>query len=680
MYRYFSLIIAFALLATLSGCATVNSSTATRPASYVRFAKVFSDNMVLQRDLRTPVWGFAEPGGRVTLDIAGQQHVTVANVDGKWFVRLDPMPAGGPYALSVSGVPTHTLKNVLIGDVWLCSGQSNMEMNMRPGPLGVYNIEQELQTANLPNVRLFTVPRTSNFSPQDDLRDGKWRVCTPESIQAFTAVGFFFARELQQHQNVPIGLIDVSKGASQAEGWTSATALRTHPDFTNFVDELPQQIEQSRADQAEFDRQTKAWDVALDSHDQGYQSGQPTWNAPTLSDSDWSSIELPCHWETAGFPNFDGFMWFRKEVTIPESWNGNPLQLGLGTINDMDRVWVNGVLVGKFEKTAGWTAPRVYDVPASAFQPGKNIIAVRVYDMGANGGICGVATDMWLRVKQDPAQTISLAGAWRCKPGLDLKTIAPRPTPPEFGRDNWRLPTVLFNAMIAPIIPFGIRGTIWYQGESNAGRAHQYQTLFPLMIRDWRDRWGQGKFPFLYVQLTSFLERKPEPADDAWAELREAQTMTLAQRNTGMAVTIDIGDADNIHPRNKQDVGKRLALVARHVAYGETLVYSGPMYRSMQIEGNAIRINFDHCGSGLKTSTDAPLTGFAIAGLDKQFVWANAHIEGDTVVVSSRSVQNPVAVRYAWASNPACNLANAEGLPASPFRTDTWKGITEGVK
>ena len=339
--------------------------------------------------------------------------------------------------------------------------------------------------------------------------------------------------------------------------------------------------------------------------------------------------------------------------------------------------WFNGTLVGRFEQLSGWTKPRVYDVPGNLVKAGPCVIVVRVYDLGAKGGVCGVAKDMWLRPAHLlGAAPVPLAGEWHCKVGLDLATIPPRPVPPTFRADNFRLPGVLFNAMVSPLIPYGIRGAIWYQGESNADRAYQYRDLFPCLIHDWRHRWGKGDFPFLYVQLASFQKRATDPGDDAWAELREAQAMTLRVPNTAMAVTIDIGDADNIHPRNKQDVGHRLALAARRVAYGERLEYSGPTYRSMRAEGGAMRIRFDYASDGLVCRGDR-LRGFAIAGADQKFVWADARIDGHSVVVSSDAVRQPVAVRYAWGSNPDCNLFNKAGLPATPFRTDRWKGLTE---
>jgi sialate O-acetylesterase len=450
------------------------------------------------------------------------------------------------------------------------------------------------------------------------------------------------------------------------------------PNYRQAIDEMPQRIRDSSNDVSAYEKAAAAWDAALDSHDAGYHDAPAAWANPNLDASGWAPMNLPTYWEDAGFPALDGFMWFRKVVDVPKEWAGQPLKLGLGSINDMDRAWFNGTLVGRFEQLSGWTKPRVYDVPGELVKAGRNVIAVRVYDLGNKGGICGVAKDIWLKpANLASATALPLAGEWRCKMGLDLATIPRRPPPPDFRADNFRLPGVLFNAMVSPLIPYGVRGAIWYQGESNADRAYQYRDLFPCLIQDWRARWGQGNFPFLYVQLANFLKVNPEPVNDPWAELREAQLMTLRLPKTGMAVTIDIGDADNIHPRNKQEVGRRLSLAARRIAYGEPIGYSGPIYRAMRIEGGAVRLQFDHADGGLVCKGDR-LQGFAVAGADQKFYWADASIDGNTVRVSSDKAPNPVAVRYAWSSNPVCNLVNKEGLPASPFRTDNWTGVTEG--
>ena len=662
---------------SFTGCTTLKASRESVPETGLKVAGVFSDNMVLQRDIIIPVWGWAKPGKRVVVSMEGQEANAIADKAGKWRAYLPSMKAGGPYTLTVSGDNKVSFSNVLIGDVWLCSGQSNMAMNMRPGPLAVYNVEQEIAAANYPTIRLFNVLSRTSLAPKHDLDNVKWQVCDPTTVPDTSAVGYFFGRELSKHLNVPIGLINSSFGGSAAEAWTSPEALRALPDYTKVIDEYPDRVRRNAIETPKYAKRLAKWEANLDSLDAGYKKGKPIWAAPTCDDKAWTAMTLPCNWEDAGYPTFDGFMWFRKEVEVPASWAEKDLKLGLGTINDMDRAFFNGVEVGRFEQREGWTRPRVYDVPAKLVKTGRNVITVRVYDVGGRGGICGTATDMWLKLASGDPALVTLAGPWRCMQGLDLQAAPKKPEEPVFKEGNSHLPTAIYNAMILPILPYGIRGAIWYQGESNADRAYQYRTLFPAMIQDWRTRWSLGDFPFFFVQLASFYPVDPKPVESTWAELREAQTMTLAQPNTGMAVTIDIGDAGNIHPRNKQDVGRRLSLWALHDVYGESLAFSGPLYSKMILEQGKIRLNFSHVEGGL-VAKGGILKGFAVAGEDHKFVWADARIEGETVVVSSPGVPNPVSVRYAWANNPECNLFNGAGLPASPFRTDTWPGITDG--
>jgi len=729
--------ISILLTVLLAGGCQTPSRNAPSPEC-LKVSGLFSSHMVLQRDTVLPVWGRARPGEKVTATLAGNTAAAHADAHGRWLVRLPAVAAGGPHELLVAGkqmvrfnvggwtkgsrlrvggwTKGSRLRDVMIGDVWICAGQSNMEMNLRPGPDAVYNAEREVggwtkgsrlrvATADYPRIRLFTVPRRPSFAPLDDVAGEGWSTCGPQSVITFSAVGYFFGRDLHQHLGVPIGLIDCTRGASPAEAWTGAEALRRLPAFAQTMKELPAKIAASRHMAPEYKRRSAEWNRTLEERDAGQSEGKPAWAAEGLDASDWGTMSaagrkeaasavLPNHWESAGLPDFDGIVWFRKEVDIPAAWAGRPLQLGLCTVNDMDRAYVNGVEVGRFEQTAGWTAPRVYEVPPSAYHAGRNVVTVRVYDLGNKGGICGAAGDLWIRLTEDPAVRIGLDGPWLFKPALDLRNMPPRPTPPPVPEDSQRVPTVLFNAMVAPLMPFAIRGVIWYQGESNVGRAAEYKALFPAMsaagrkeaasaIRDWRARWGQGEFPFLFVQLAGVDPVNAEPVEDAVAELREAQCAALDLRGTAMAVTIDIGDAENDHPRNKQDVGRRLAQAAQRVAYRESVAGWGPRYRAHLVEGQGVRVSFDDVGGGLKTSDGGPLQGLAVAGVDRVFVWADARIEGNSVVVSSprvpapvsaagRKEAAPVAVRYAWSSNPKANLFNAEGFPASPFGTDSW--------
>ncbi|MFH1744267.1 MAG: sialate O-acetylesterase [bacterium] len=663
----------------LTGCQSTTKAIQAPPASNIKLSALFSDHMVLQQKKPLVVWGWADPGGTINVTIGGRKGTAISNEDGKWSTTLRSLSAGGPHTMTVSGKNTVTLRDVMVGEVWVCSGQSNMQMPVKIGNYGVFNAEQEVAAANYPNIRLLTVPTEVSFTPEGDTKSDGWHVCRPETVGPFSAVGYFFGRDLYNHMNVPIGVIHTSWGGTPAEAWTSKESLMTMPDFRQRIEEAEKLIpDLSRIDtiREEYEKKRHEWVRSLDRHDGGYEENRAAWAEPVFDASAWPSMDLPQNWEQAGLPGLDGFVWFRKEINIPENWVGKQLTLSLGPINDMNRTWFNGTQVGSHEVWGGWEKPSVYAVPGKLVKPGRNVIAVRVLDIGNLGGICGEAKQM--KLDAEGIGSIPLAGAWQYKPGLDLKAADAPPMSPAVFESLQNMPGVLYNAMISPLLSYPIQGAIWYQGESNASRAYQYRTLFPLMIRDWRGKWGQGEFPFLFVQLANFLEPKSEPNESAWAELREAQLMTLSLPNTGMAVAIDIGEAKDIHPKNKQDVGKRLALAAQRIAYSEKLVFSGPIYKSMNIQGDVIRLRFEHVGGGLTAKRDGGLKGFAVAGENRKFVWANAKIEGNTVVVSSPEIRHPVAVRYAWAENPVCNLYNKEGLAASPFRTDSWKGITYG--
>jgi len=624
--------------------------------------------MVLQQKQDIPIWGKAEPGGEVTVILKGQEQKEIVGDNGKWKVILSPVLAGGPYELVISGEETHTIKNVMIGEVWVCSGQSNMEMAVR----NCNNYEDEIANADFPNIRLFQVNYATSYYPLDTINSGGWDECSSETIPNFSAAAYYFGRKLFKELDVPIGLINSSFGGTPAESWTSAKALKVMPEFRKEIEIMDSIFHEQIQNQDNFQAELKLREKIIKRGDIGYNNGQPNWNSLELDVAGWNTMNLPVKWEKAGYPDLDGIMWFRKEINIPASMIGTDLIMSLGPINDYDITWFNGVEVGSMIDA---NIPRDYKIPLSLVKPGKNIIVIKVEDIGYSGGILGKADQMF--ITNNSGKKISIAGKWLYKIGFDRKVLGPKQ----------HIPTVLNNGMIHPLIPFAIQGAIWYQGETNVGRAHQYQTLFPIMIKDWRSQWNQGDFPFLFVQLANHNALQTEMKDDDWAELREAQLMTLSLPNTGMAVTIDIGDAKDIHPKNKQDVGKRLALNALAEVYGKDIAYSGPMYKSMEIEESKIWLQFSHTYDGLKIKGSNQLKGFAIAGKDKKFVWAKAKIvhrtlngEGDKVVVWNSEINNPVAVRYAWASNPICNLYNSADLPTAPFRTDDWKGITYGKK
>ena len=672
MKQSLALVFLLTLTSLYIGC-----SLRSEPAEDILLPAVFSDNMVLQRDMTIPVWGTASSGGKVTVQLFNQEKSTRANSKGEWRLELKPIAAGGPYEMKIIGKDTLAFRNVMIGEVWLCSGQSNMEMPLA-GWGKVLNYEQEIASANYPNIRLLQVEHVMRNQPWKIVRSDGWKECSPATIAEFSATAYFFGRNLYKNINVPIGLIHSSWGGTVVEAWTSAETLTKHPDFADVVTDL----QNGKYAEEDF------WNVYKKKLDDwknlvrqmiknlgGYKHG---WEKVGFSDSAWPTMNLPTLWEKAGL-DVDGIVWFRKEIELPSSWQGRELTLYLGPINDFDVTWFNGVEVGS---EANFQIPRIYKIPGKLVRAGKNVIAVQVLDIGNKGGLYGEPEE--LKLVKDKTETVSLTGAWKYKVDplpIDLQNLQRPPGIP----NSANRPTVLYNGMIAPLIPYAIRGAIWYQGEANAGRAYQYRSLFKMLIQDWRMHWRQGDFPFLFVQLASFMQPKPQPSDDAWAELREAQLMALSLPNTGMAVAIDIGDARDIHPKNKQEVGRRLALIARATVYGENIEYSGPLYQSMIVKNNKIRLRFSHTDGGLVfKAADASETrkgeGFAIAGADKKFRWAKAKIDGDEIVVWHPAVSKPVAVRYAWAANPVCNLYNKAGLPASPFRTDSWPGITEGKK
>lgn len=621
----------------------------------IKLAKVFTDNMVLQQKTEAPIWGKASPEKEVKITTSwnNQIYKTKADKAGKWMVKVNTPNAGGPYSIVISDGKSLTLKNILIGEVWICSGQSNMEMPLA-GWGKVNNYEQEIAAADYPNIRLLHVDKVLSVTPLEDLKSTRngWQECSPETIAEFSSVAYFFGRNLYKHLNVPIGLISTSWGGTIAEAWISGSSLEYMPDFKESLKQI-NTVQQT---------QTKEeWQKSVSDADLGIKNGLPVWAAARFNDRDWPEMSLPGFWEANGLPGFDGIVWFRKTVEIPAEWSGKELELKLSKIDDWDVTYFNGVKVGA---TNDSNAERTYKIPAGLVKSGKAVICVRVTDRLGDGGIYGNAESMFLSAKNGGKQ-ISLSGEWKYKSTADFGKLGKEPL------DMPNNPTVLFNAMINPLIPFAFQGAIWYQGESNASRGAQYKELFPLMIRDWRKAWGRD-FPFYFVQLANFQDQKPEPSNSNWAELREAQLETLHLDNTGMAVIIDIGEAKDIHPKNKQDVGLRLALNARAKTYNEKIEYSGPIYESYKIVGAQIHIQFSHA-DGLKTNTGTEVKGFAIAGSDHVFHWANAVIKGNEVIVDSPEVKFPVAVRYAWADNPVCNLYNGANLPASPFRTDNWK-------
>lgn len=627
----------------------------------ITLPRIFSDNMVLQRNKPIPIWGWAAANEKITVQFNKQVKTVKADKTGQWKLALEPELAGGPWQLTIKGKNSITINNILVGEVWICSGQSNMEWPVNSSN----NKDLEIKNANFPQIRHFKVPNTVATTPQKDVTGGDWKVCSPQTVADFTAVGYFFARDLYQQLNVPIGLINTSWGGTMVETWISKEAFENTEEFKTLFGNAPiANLETAMKQRAQQLVQK------IESLQGPLKAGTDTgnWKLVAFDDAGWPHMKLPATWESQGFEELDGIVWFRKTIMISEAQAGKTAILDLAKVDDIDETWVNGTKVGSLLR---WDESRRYTIPAGILKAGKNVIAVRVTDNTGGGGIYGDAAEMKLTIDNTPQ---SLAGDWLFRVESIRTSNSNNPN---------SYPTLLFNGMVNPLIPYAIEGAIWYQGESNAGRAYQYRKAFPLMITDWRQRWNQGDFPFYFVQLASFNAGNGDTQKGStWAELREAQTATLSLPNTGMAVTIDIGESKDIHPRNKQDVGKRLAAIALNNLYQKNTECSGPMYQAMKTVGNKIELSFTHIGTGFMAKDKyGYIKGFEIAGPDQKFHFAQAQVTGDKLVIYSDKVPAPVAVRYAWADDmPEANLYNKEGFPAVPFRTDNWKGITDAVK
>lgn len=634
----------------------IGAQTGDQSAEKPFLSPVFGDHMVLQRDRANTFWGWTKPGTKVSVELDRKRTTTTADKTGKWTAKLVPPPAGGPYTLTVSGPSRVQLTDILVGDVWVCSGQSNMEF----GITNANNANSEVAAADYPNIRLYLPPKKISYTPADT-NPATWAVCTPQNIVqggwgGFSAVGYFFGRELNRRLHIPIGLVGPYWGGTVAEAWTSKRGLATMKDFDAGLAQVASIAAQPGVP---MDQQFAAWYTKNDA------GSAANWQSPTFDASAWKTTTA-LDYDSIGLKDFDGVVWYRYELTLPDDVSTGAGSLSLGAIDDADTTWVNGTQVGGIN---GYNVDRKYPIAAGLLKPGKNVIVVRALDTGVTGGFTSPAMSRVLTLGD--GKQIPLTDAWRYAQGADIKSASPLPVDTT---NNPNVPTVLYNGMINPIVPLAIRGAIWYQGESNADRAKQYQRLLPTMIQDWRKSWGQGDFPFYIVQLANYMTAPTDPPQkDNWAELREAQAMTAAKvPHSGLAVAIDIGDANDIHPKDKYDVGYRLALNALRNEYGMNVECQGPTYKSMKREGDTIRVTFDHAeGLTLRKGEVKPV-GFEIAGKDRKFYWATAELDGTSILVHSSSVPNPVAVRYAWAANPPTNLYNSRGLPAVPFRTDKW--------
>jgi len=640
----------------------------TQPVPLPLVHTLFSSDMVLQRDTAAPIWGWSAPGDTICVAVDGKRSgpPAVAGSDGRWMTRIGPLPAGGPHTVTVEG-PTkkETFSNVLFGDVWLCSGQSNMNWPVRLS----LNGEEEVKQANYPQIRSFNVAFLPATVPMKLPVPACWQVCRPEYARDFTGAGYFFAREIHKTQKIPVGIIHSSAGATAAEAWVSGDALHEHMPY-DFRERLAAVEAKAAEGGADFDyfRAVEKWPALIDpaSANKKYNS------ALDLVTDDWMDFDMGIPGAKVSLADFSGLAWIRVEIDVPPSWAGKDVLLHLQGIHDCDITWWNGALVGAKQVSGD---PRDYVVCGGLVKAGKNLLVLAVLRKPRPGGLQFDSRSNFIRPAGEPgAKPLYLGGAWKVKPAVPMDNIRTDFPRPKVG--DYKTITAMYNGMIAPLVPYGIKGALWYQGEANGPFWLQYRRLLPSLIADWRSRFQVGDFPFLIVSLANMGAQQTKPVEPGWAEIRESQWRTVRLvPNTGLAMTIDIGDPGDIHPRNKQEVGRRLALVARHLAYGEkNLVCSGPEFTEMMIElpkGDKIRLYFKHVGGGLMIRPgDKKLTGFAVAGFDRKWVWADAVIEGNTIVVSSPECPEPKYVRYGWAFNPVVNLYNKEGLPAVTFRTD----------
>jgi len=625
----------------------------------VRMPLLFSDGMVLQRNKPIPVWGWADANEKVEVRFNKQIKTITADSNGKWMLKMDAEKEGGPFELNIIGKNKIVIKDVLVGEVWICSGQSNMEFQVYK----TMNAKAEIDDSNYPMIRHFGVAQDLSGSPKEDLKAGKWAISNKENVGDFTAVGYYFAKKIYAELKIPIGIINTSWGGTCVETWTSREAFKKSNDFKEMIAQVPI---------IDIDSLTKSYANAMRERVEKIQGskvstvGENTFKELEFNDSNWPEMKVPSLWENQELGNLDGVVWMRKTITLSAEDLKKKAFLYLSKIDDEDITYVNGTEVGR---NTIWEAKRVYSVPTTILKEGVNVIAVRVVDNSGGGGIYGDTADLKLTLGN---KILPLEGKWKYKVIVVKTSLSPN-----------SYPSLLYNAMVNPLIPYAFQGVLWYQGEANVWRAKEYNKAFPLMIADWRTQWKQADFPFYFVQLSTFNENNGNSkVGSRWAELREAQTQTLKLPNTGMAVTTDIGNAKDIHPTNKQDVGKRLAAIALNNVYGKKMVYSGPLYKSQEIKGNQIILTFDNLGSGLSTSdSNGVLKGFEIAGADKVFYTAKAIIKNNKVIVIAEKVPNPVAVHYGWADDDTeINLFNKENFPASPFRTDDWEMITANEK
>jgi sialate O-acetylesterase len=616
--------------------------------SQISLPKIIGSGMVLQRDENVKIWGWASAGENVTLVFNKKKYNAKTAPNGVWLVNLQPANAGGPYTMQITGKNAIELNDILIGDVWVCAGQSNMAHQMR-----LHNVRyaEDIAKADDKQIRQFFVENTTNLNTsQKDVTRGSWKTATAENIGDFSAVAYFFAKKLYEKNGVPVGIINASWGGTPIESWISENGFKEFPAALELISK-----NKDTAYIAAVQRPSNT--NALVPEDKGI-TGQ--WYTTKYLPKGWRTIAVPGYWEDQGVRDLDGVVWYRREIEIPKSFDINHAKTFMGRIVDADEVYINGTKIGN---TTYMYPQRRYEIPTGVLHTGKNLFVVRVTNNSGKGGF----------VPDKPYQliaandTLDLTGYWHYKVG---RVNIPTGRMTGAGINLQNQPTALYNTMIAPFINYKIKGFVWYQGESNTGRPEDYTNLQRALIQDWRAKWNK-ELPFLFVQLPGFMDYRYLPSESQWAEFREAQAKTLSVPKTGMAVAIDLGEWNDIHPDRKKEVGERLALVAENIVYGKNVTGS-PYYTSVSAKGNEITVMFNNTGKGLTTSDGETPAEFAIAGADKKFVWAKAKIEGSKIILWNDDIKNPVYVRYAWADNPVNpNVINTDGLPAAPFRTDT---------
>lgn len=610
----------------------------------IRLPKLISDGMILQRDQQITLWGWASPGENIRITLLGKTHKLKADTEGKWSLKVGPYPADRKaHTLKLEGKNKIEINDIFFGDVWLCSGQSNMVHQLDIHDVTYAN---DISEANFPEIRQFLVPSVGRLQgPQEDFSAGSWQKAIGDNVRPFSAVAYFFARDIHQKYGIPIGLINASYGGTPIEAWTSEEGLKDFSDFTATLTKNKDSLYVAQTQKAAFS-------PPRESQDRGTAE---RWFSTSYLPKGWRNIQVPGYWEDQGIRQLDGIVWYRKEIDVPATADLQQAKMWLGRIVDADEVFVNGQKIGGF----GYQYPqRRYKLPQGLLKHGKNLLVVKVSNFFGKGGFVP-DKPYALILGRD---TLDLKGEWQYKVGEVFEPQAPRP----MGISIQNQPSSLYNAMIHPLTAFALKGVLWYQGESNAGRPQIYEKQIRALVQDWRKHWNP--LPFIHAQLPGFMEYSYLPVESNWALLREASRRAQDIPNSAMTVNIDLGEWNDIHPDNKLDVGLRMALAARKIVYGENIVYTGPQIRTALRQNQEVVLDFDFTGQGLRTADLEAPSEFALAGEDRKFKWVSARIDGHRIVLNIPKDFKPAYVRYAWADNPVNpNVQNSEGLPASPF-------------